>query len=304
MKVPTSERREAPHRNRPAARLLFESRFCGNHVVDLTAGCSFQCIYCPFADLGARREGVSRPTAVDLSALVELPAPPSVFLSPASDAFARQAVPGTHALLTHLLPRGTTVGIVTKGIVPDRTLDLLAEYREQIEGVAIGVTRLDEARNRLLEPGCPPARERLGNIERIAARGLPASLRMDPLVPALDDHPESLETLVEEAARRGALAITATYLFAWGRSLRRLRREPLLAESCRLLTERAPMEGGTAFSVPLARKLETYGRLAEMASGRGLWFNTCGCKDLRVRDGGFFASCRNALFLRRREAYS
>src|SRR5262249_44369417 len=114
----------------------------------------------------------------------------------------------------------------------------------------------------------------------------------------------SLETVLEEAARRGALAITATYLFAWGRSLRRLRREPRLAESCRLLTERAPMEGGTAFSVPLARKLETYGRLAEMASERGLWFTPGGGRDPRVRDAPFFAPCRNALFLRRREPYS
>jgi len=69
-----------------------------------------------------------------------------------------------------------------------------------------------------------------------------------------------------------------------------------------LLTERAPMEGGTAFSVPLARKLETYGFLAEVASEHGLWFNTCGCKDLRVNESGLFsASCRNVLFLQRPE---
>ena len=94
--------------------------------------------------------------------------------------------------------------------------------------------------------------------------------------------------------------MTATYVFAWGRYLRRLQREPLLAESCRLLTERAPMEGGAAFSVPLARKLETYGFLADVASEHGLWFNTCGCKDWRVRESGrVFASCRNVLFLKR-----
>ena len=103
---------------------------------------------------------------------------------------------------------------------------------------------------------------------------------------------------MREAALRGAHAITATYVFTWGRYLRRLEREPLLAESVGLLTERAPMEGGVAFSVPLARKLETYGRLAEVAAEHGLWFNTCGCKDLRVRESGrVFATCRNVLFL-------
>jgi hypothetical protein len=192
---------------------------------------------------------------------------------------------------------------VTKGIIPERTLALLADHRSRVEGIGVGVTSLDDERNAILEPGCPPARERLANIDRIAAHGLPSALRLDPLFPLLDDRPTALAALVREAADRGAHAITATYVFAWGRYLRRLQREPLLAESCGLLTERAPMEGGTAFRVPLARKLETYGMLANMAGRRGLWFNTCGCKDLRVRASGeVFATCRNVLFLARSSA--
>src|SRR3989454_3684181 len=251
---------------RPPVTVSFEPRFCANQVADLTAGCSFACLYCPFAPVGARLRGVPRPTALDLSRLNDLTPPQSIFLSPASDAFAPQAVESTHTLLSYLLPRGTTVGIVTKGIVPERTMALLAEHRPQVEGVAVGVTSLDDHRNSVLEPGCPPTRRRLDNIERLAGRGLPAALRLDPLFPVLDDQPVALTALVKEAARRGAYAVTATYVFAWGRYLRRLQREPLLAESCRLLTERAPMEGGAAFSVPLARKLETYGFLAEVRS--------------------------------------
>lgn len=284
--------------SRPRLRLDFEPRFCANHVVDLTAGCSFQCVYCPFADQSAHRHGVSRPTAVDMKPLGDLPAPPTIFLSPASDPFAPQAVSNTHALLAHLLPRGTVVGILTKGIIPDATLDLLARYPRQIEGIAVGVTSLDDTRNGHLEPGCPPARARLDNLDRLAVRNLPGVLRLDPLFPELDDRPEALAALVDQGARRGALAITAAYVFAWGRHLRRLRRDPLVAASARFLTERAPMEGGTAWSVPLVRKLATYARLADLAGHRGLWFNTCGCKDLRVRESGlFFTRCRNAFLL-------
>src|SRR5439155_533504 len=68
---------------RPPVTVSFEPRFCANHVVDLTAGCSFGCLYCPFAAIGARLRGVSRPTALDLSRLNDLTPPPSVFLSPA-----------------------------------------------------------------------------------------------------------------------------------------------------------------------------------------------------------------------------
>jgi DNA repair photolyase len=275
----------------------FETRFCANHVVDLTAGCSFGCIYCPFSDLSARRRGATRPVALSLDEVERIPAPPSVFLSPASDPFAPQAAAGTHALLSHLLPRGTNVGILTKGVIPDATLDLLAAYPLQIEGVAIGVTSLDDRRNAVLEPGCPPAMVRLENLDRIATRGLNSALRIDPMFPDVDDRPESLEALLDEAANRDAEAVTATYVFAWGRYLRRLEKEPLLSASILLLDEAAPMEGGTAFSVALGRKLETYSRIATQARARGLYFNTCGCKDLRVRAVASFSTiCRNPFF--------
>jgi pyruvate-formate lyase-activating enzyme len=278
----------------PPLRVEFEPRFCAHHVVDLTAGCSFGCVYCPFSDIAARRAGVRRPTAVDLASLGAMGATPTLFLSPASDAFTPQAAPGTHALLAHVLPRGTRVGIVTKGIIPEATLDLLARHADSLEGVAIGLSNVDDVRNRVLEPGCPPARQRLGNIDRLTERGITTVLRMDPIFPVVDDDPAALESLVEEAAARRALGVTATYVFAWGRYLRALRREPFLAAAAAELTERAPMEGGMAFSVPLARKLETYDLLSRLARARGMGFNTCGCKDLRVRDSGLFASACNA----------
>ena len=282
---------------RAAVQVEFEPRFCGNHVVDSTAGCSFGCIYCPFSDISARRRGAARPQLLALSQAEPLAAPSSVFLSPASDPFAPQATSLTHDVLSQLLPRGTTVGILTKGIVPDRTLDLLAAYPQQVEGIGIGVTSLDDERNRLLEPGCPPASERLANLEQVARRGLIGAIRIDPIFPELDDGHDALARLLDEAAQRGANAVTATYVFAWGRYLRRLRREPMLAPALALLTEPAPMEGGSALSVPLSRKLATYSLIAELARERRLYFNTCGCKDLRVREMGTFPTrCRNPFF--------
>jgi pyruvate-formate lyase-activating enzyme len=278
-----------------------EPRYCLSHAADLTAGCSFACIYCPFAELNARRRGVRRPTPVDLGALDGQPAPPSLFLSPASDAFAPQAAAGTHRLLGALLPRGTVVGIVTKGVIPDETIALLAEHRERVEGVAVGVTSLDEERNRRLEPGCPPAALRLRNVDRLAGAGVAVGVRLDPLIPALDDAPEALERVVDEAARRAALGVTASYVVAWGHALRRMRREPLLAAAVSSLTERVRVEGGLAWGVPLARRLETYARLATLARARGLRFNVCGCKNVELQTSSELStSCRNTWFLAER----
>lgn len=291
MDVDVSITRSRPARAAPPLRVEAEARVCGHTVVDLTVGCSFACIYCPFADQNARRFGVLRPTVRDLSALMNEPAPPSVYLSASSDPFAPQAAPHTHTLLARWLPEGTVVGIVTKGIIPERTLDLLATFRSQIEGVSIGVTSLDGQRNRIIEPGVPPAAERLATLDDLAARGLPAVLRMDPLFPGLDDSLERLTALIVEAERRGAWAVVAGYVFAWGRYLRRMRRERLVAEACRYLTERTPMAGGTGWGVPLARKVDLYTRIAAVARSRGLYFQTCRCKDLRLNDyDGLFAT--------------
>src|ERR1051325_337886 len=272
-------------------------RYCVSHATDLTAGCSFACIYCPFAELNARRRGVRRPTAVDISALADEPAPQSIFLSPASDPFAPQAVDNTHRLLSNLLPRGTIVGIVTKGIIPNATLSLLTSYRHQLEGIAVGVTNLDSERNSRLEPGCPPAKLRLENIDRLAACGVTVGLRLDPLIPEVDDSRSSLEGLVNEAAQRGAFGVTASYVIAWGRSLRRMRREAMLAKAVECLSVRMHVEGGMAWGVPLRRRSETYSPLLTLTAARGMKFNVCGCKNVdMLGDHEFSTSCRNTWF--------
>lgn len=283
----------------PPLSVRTEARVCGQQVVDVTAGCTYGCIYCPYAAERVRTAGVSRPTVCDAAAALTAPAPAHVYFSASSDPFTPQAAPHTHALLAHWLPQGTVVGIVTKGIIPDETLDLLAEHRPQIEGVSIGVTSTDERRNRLVEPGVPPGARRLALIAGVAARGLPVVLRMDPLFPGIDDDRTALAGLIAEAERLGATGITAGYVLAWGRYLRRLRAVPLLADACAQLTERAPAAGGSVWSVPLARKLELFGWLADRAREHGLFFQTCGCKDLRLQaSGGRFATrcCENPFF--------
>jgi DNA repair photolyase len=286
---------------RPLSVVRSEARVCDQLVVDLTVGCSFGCVYCPFADLAERQHGLSRPTRTDLSDITTVPAPSTVYLSASSDPFAPQAAAHTHTLLAHWLPQGTTVGIVTKGTIPEPTIDLLARFRTQIEGVSIGLVSLDGHRNRIVEPGCPPAADRLACIARVAARGLPTILRIDPVFPGLDDDWNALTSLVAEGERRGAGGIAAGYVFAWGRYLRRMRREPMLAEACRQLTERAPMAGGVGWGVPLERKVELYTRLSELARSLGLYFQTCGCKDLRLHDyqERFSTRCTRNPFFRR-----
>ncbi len=91
-----------------------------------------------------------------------------------------------------------------------RDLDLLKELTTRtLCSVAISIPTMDRPLKRLLEPRVPSAEIRLKLIEDLTDAGVPTSLLMAPIIPALND-PE-IEAIIGEAARRGVNH--ATYIF-------------------------------------------------------------------------------------------
>lgn len=272
--------------------------FCGRWSLDLTAGCEHGCLYCPFQRYQAlvlRRRHGGRPVArrLSLRRFVAGPdLPPELLLSAHTDPCAPAARAGMVRVLQHVLPRGVRVEVVTKGVVPTRALELLAAAGERAD-LSVGVASLDARRNATLEPGCPPASERLDNLRRARACGLARlTARLDPLLPGVDDEPGRLRLLLDEVARLGGRAVVASHLFLAARTHRpALRALPLLGTASLECTDRSPVRGTHVLSVPPARKLELLAWLRGECAARGLRFTTCGCKDLRLRDAGVAAVC-------------
>ncbi len=273
--------------------------FCQRWSLDLTAGCEHGCLYCPFqryqARILSRRHGgasVSRRLSLR-EYLGQDDFPAELLLSGHTDPCAPAAQAGLVRVLRHALPRGVCVEVVTKGIVPPRALELLAEADGRA-ALSIGVASLDARRNATLEPGCPPAAERLENLRRARSCGLDRlTARLDPLLPGVDDVPERLLPLLDEVARRGGRAVVASHLFVTSRTDRtRLGSSPLLGPASARCTEPSPVRGTRVLSVPLARKLEFHAWLRHECAARGLLFATCGCKDLRLARAGCAADCR------------
>ncbi|MGB3081757.1 MAG: hypothetical protein WBB86_02050, partial [Candidatus Omnitrophota bacterium] len=197
---------------------------------------------------------------------------------------------------SYLLPRGAIFTISTKAIVPDKTIELLKKYSRQIEAIAMGITNLDEERNRVLEPNCPNIRERLENLKKFTKIGCCVGARMDPIFPIIDDSEESLRRTVRAIYEAGAKVLAGTYIFSFGDLLKNMRREPFLKKSMKCLTERSYPMGGKALSVPVERKKRTYNLLNEICASYGIRFRTCGCKDTQLRDEGYPLICRNMDF--------
>lgn len=116
----------------------------------------------------------------------------------------------TRSLLEAFLEHRHPVSLISKGGLMGRDLDLLEKLAARtLCSVAISVPTMDRPLKRLLEPRVPSAEIRFRLIEELAGIGVPTSLLMAPIIPAINDR--EIETIVSEAAARGVSH--ATYIF-------------------------------------------------------------------------------------------
>ncbi|WP_299811171.1 PA0069 family radical SAM protein [uncultured Roseibium sp.] len=95
------------------------------------------------------------------------------------------------------------VAIVTKSALVTRDIDILARMAERnLVKVALSVTSLDRKLCRAMEPRASAPHKRLEAIKALSEAGIPTSVMMAPVIPALTD--SEIESLLEAAAEHGA----------------------------------------------------------------------------------------------------
>jgi DNA repair photolyase len=97
------------------------------------------------------------------------------------------------------------VGIVTKGALVQRDVDLLAELAEVAGAdVYVSIPFADEAVSRAIEPLAPAPATRFATLAALSRAGIPTGVAVAPLIPGLNDHavPEILERAAAAGARR------------------------------------------------------------------------------------------------------
>ncbi|MCM2291307.1 PA0069 family radical SAM protein [Allorhizobium sp. BGMRC 0089] len=95
------------------------------------------------------------------------------------------------------------VAIVTKSALVLRDLDLLAPMAEKgLVKVGLSVTSLDNKLSRSMEPRASAPHKRLDAIRQLRQAGIPVSVLVSPIIPALNDH--EIERILESAQAAGA----------------------------------------------------------------------------------------------------
>jgi len=176
----------------------------------------------------------------------------------------------TRGILEVLAQCRHPVTIVTKSAAVLRDLDLLAPMAaDGLARVALSVTTLEPALTRTLEPRAAAPRRRLEALSALSAAGVPSSVMVAPVIPALNDH--EIEAVLEAAAAAGAtqagyvllrLPHEVKELFtAWLEDHAPLRAQRVLAlvRQCR---------GGRLNDPTFGRRMRGAGAYAELIAGR------------------------------------
>src|SRR5438876_10133252 len=97
---------------------------------------------------------------------------------------------------------GHPVGIVTKSALVLRDLDILTRMAERnLAKVALSVTTLDANLARKMEPRAATPMRRLETLRRLSQAGVPATVMVAPVIPALNDM--EIERILDAARTAG-----------------------------------------------------------------------------------------------------
>jgi len=177
----------------------------------------------------------------------------------------------TRRCLEEFAERDLRILIVTKGDVILRDLDLLQELRA---AVTVTITTLDDQIAGRLEPEAPKPSRRLEVVEELTAQGVPVGLRLDPIIPGIND--ASIEELIKEAKVAGVVhVVSSTFKPRWDSWLRISEAYPEESEELRRLYFEEGRRIGRSWYLPREMRLRLMRRVRETCEGLGLTFATC-----------------------------
>lgn len=97
------------------------------------------------------------------------------------------------------------VSLITKSQLVIRDIDIVARLAERgLAKAAVSVTTLERRISRVMEPRAAAPHRRIEAIRMLAQAGVPVTVMVAPIVPAIND--TEIEAILEEAAKAGASA--------------------------------------------------------------------------------------------------
>jgi DNA repair photolyase len=237
-------------------------------------GCDHACVYC-YASSYIPKFFVCRPKR-DLIQSLQREATKLkgeiVSIANSSDPYPRMEAETllTRMCLAVLSQHDCRIQIITKSTLVTRDTDLLSKVPCT---VALTITTEDDDKAKLIEPYAPPPTERLKTVEALISKGIPVSVRIDPIITFVNDNPESL---IATLASMGVKHVTSsTYKIKRDNWQRFAMAMPKAAEKLKpLYFEQGEKTGGYTL-LPKALRLKLMSTIRRIAAENGMKFGVC-----------------------------
>lgn len=176
----------------------------------------------------------------------------------------------TRQCLKILAQRNCRLQIFTKSDIVTRDIDLLQKIPCT---VALTITTIDDTLAAVIEPNAPSPSTRLKAIERLVTHGIPVIVRVDPIIPFLNDNPAKLLSTV---AKLGVKHITSsTYKVKRDNWIRISGALPKIAEKLAPLYFKFGERSGGSTLLPREIRLKLMKGMRDLANAQNMRFGVC-----------------------------
>ena len=237
-------------------------------------GCDHACVYCyassyipKFFDCRAKKDLISKLKREAVKLKGEI-----ISIANSSDPYPNlEAKTGLMRKCLEILSlHNCKIQVITKSNLVIRDIDLLKKTSSM---VSLTITIDSDNISKLIEPHAPLPSERLKAVENLIKKEIPMSVRIDPIIPFVNDNTENL---IKTLASMGVKHITgSTYkvkLDNWQRFSTAL---PKTAEKLKPLYFEKGEKIGRYIYLPKALRLKLMKTLGVLAEKYGMKFGTC-----------------------------
>lgn len=237
-------------------------------------GCDHQCTYC-YASSYIPNFKDCRPKKDALAALKREAAKlkgETISISNSSDPYPRaEATEGlTRRCLEILSEANCRIQIITKSNIVVRDDDLLAKASAM---VALTVTTDDDNLAKILEPYAPLPSQRIRAAQDLTRAGVPVSVRIDPIIPFVNDQPQKL---ILALAGIGVKHVTCSTYKAKADNWNRLTAAmPQVSENLKPLYFQEGERIGGSILLPREYRFKILKGVRDVVLAHGLQFGVC-----------------------------
>lgn len=176
----------------------------------------------------------------------------------------------TRRCLEILAESNCRLQIITKSNLVERDDDLLKQIPST---VALTITTDDDALARVIEPNAPSPSKRLSAAKDLIKQGIPVSVRIDPIIPFVNDQPQKL---IATLASMGVKHITtSTYKVKPDNWSRLSVAMPQIAEKLKPLYFKEGERVGGNILLPRDMRFKLIKSMRDLANANGMKFGVC-----------------------------